>query len=154
MGLEALSFGVFAFLSLLGGVIDLFRRKLPNLLSLVIAAAGLGFAFASGGLDSLGWHAAHVAVAFGIGYGLFATGMFGAGDGKFYAAVASFFPLQQGLTLGLAIVLIGGLLAFIWIGTKMFVPSLKIRKDDYGKVPYGLAIAFGAVGLAWIGLVN
>ena len=154
MTLTSLSFGIFAALTSIGALIDILKRKLPNILSLVILLCGLGFALALSGWSGLGWHAAHAAVALVIGYALFATGMFGAGDGKFYAAVAAFFPLQQAPSLALAIVLLGGILAFFWIGTKMVVPSLKIRKDDFAKLPYGLPIACGAIGLAamqWAG---
>ena len=90
MALASLSFGVLAALSTIGALIDVLKRKLPNYLSLAIAIAGLGFAFAAAGWVGLGLHFAHVVVAFLLGYGLFAGGMFGAGDGKFYAGVAAF----------------------------------------------------------------
>lgn len=153
MAIASLSFGVLAALSTIGALIDVFKRKLPNYLSLAIAIAGLGFAFAAAGWVGLGLHFAHVVVAFLIGYGLFAGGMFGAGDGKFYAGVAAFFPIQQAPALGITIVLLGGLIAIGWVTVRMFNRDLRLRKDDFAKMPYGLAIAIGAVGLAGLDLV-
>ena len=148
MAIASLSFGVLAALSTIGALIDVFKRTLPNYLSLAIALAGLAFAFAGAGWLGLGLHFVHVVIAFLVGYGLFAGGMFGAGDGKFYAAVAAFFPIQLAPALALAIVLMGGVMAIFWLFARKFSPSLRARKDDFAKMPYGLAIATGAVGLA------
>ena len=152
MALASLSFGVLAALSTIGALIDVLKRKLPNYLSLAIAIAGLGFAFAAAGWVGLGLHFAHVVVAFLLGYGLFAGGMFGAGDGKFYAGVAAFFPIQLAPALALAIVLLGGVMAIFWLMARKFNSNLRTRKDDFAKMPYGLAIAMGAVGLAGLRL--
>lgn len=151
MPLTTLTFGVLLALSSIGAGSDIVRRKLPNLLSLVMAIAGLTLAFMVGGWEDLGWHAAHALVAFAIGYLMFILGIFGAGDGKFYAASATFFPLTQAPSLALAIVLSGGILAIFWIILKRMIKSMKRRKDDFAKLPYGVAIAVGAVGLASLG---
>lgn len=148
MALATLSFGLLSALSAAGAISDIVRRKLPNLLSLIMAISGLSLAFVIGGLVDLGWHAAHALVAFVIGYLMFSWGIFGAGDGKFYAAAATFFPLSQAPALGLAIVLSGGVLAILWFFTKRMIKGMKRRKDDFAKLPYGVAIAVGAVGLA------
>ncbi|MXO52146.1 peptidase A24 [Erythrobacter gaetbuli] len=152
MAIASLSFGVLAALSTIGALIDVLKRKLPNYLSLAIAIAGLGFAFAAVGWVGLGLHFAHVVVAFLIGYGLFAGGMFGAGDGKFYAGVAAFFPIQLAPALALVILLMGGVMAIFWLLARKFSPKLRARKDDFAKMPYGLAIAIGAVALSTVRL--
>ena len=153
MTLVMLWFGVLSALSAIGAMSDILRRKLPNILSLVMAVAGLALAFGSGGWADLGWHTAHALIAFVIGYLIFSWGVFGAGDGKFYAASATFFPLSQAPGLGLAIVLSGGVLAILWITLKRMIKGMKRRKDDFAKLPYGVAIAVGAVSFASLGFL-
>ncbi|MXO97147.1 peptidase A24 [Erythrobacter aquimaris] len=148
MALATISFGVLAALSSVGAITDIITRKLPNILSLVLALTGLGFALAIGGWAALGWHALHVIVAFLIGYLMFVWNIFGAGDGKFYAGSAAFFPLMDAPVLALCIVLAGGILALFWFTLKRFIKGMKRRKDDFAKLPYGVAIAVGSVGYA------
>ena len=78
--------------------------------------------------------------------------MFGAGDGKFYAGVAAFFPIQLAPALAFAIMLMGGVMAIFWLMARKSNPQLRARKDDFAKMPYGLAIATGAVVLAGLRL--
>ncbi|SFO92845.1 A24 family peptidase [Qipengyuania nanhaisediminis] len=148
MALATISFGVLAALSSVGAITDIVTRKLPNILSLVLVLAGLGFALAIGGWAALGWHALHVVVAFAIGYFMFVWNIFGAGDGKFYAGSAAFFPIMDAPALALCIVLAGGVLALFWFTLKRFIKGMKRRKDDFAKLPYGVAIAVGSVGYA------
>jgi len=131
---------------------DIKWRRLPNWLSLVVLAYGLVWAFAAGGLPALGWHGAHAGIALLIGMGLFATGGFGGGDAKLYAGTAACFTLQQGIAL-LLWVSIAGLVAMLgWVALKRIPPFANHKREgNFAKFPYGVAIALGGAGLAWIG---
>lgn len=133
-----------------GAASDIRSRILPNWLAALLLAFGLVFAAMSGGLETLGWHAAHSAVALVVGMGLFAAGVFGGGDAKFYTGMAAFFPLSMGLKLLLFVAISGGVLALGWIIARRIAPT-KMGKDEgsFGKLPYGVAIATGGIALAW-----
>jgi len=131
---------------------DIKWRRLPNWLSLALMAYGLAWAVVSGGLPALGWHSAHAAVALAVGMALFATGGFGGGDAKFYAGTAASFALQQGVALLLWVSVIGLVTMLAWIILKRVPPfSRRRREGDFAKFPYGVAIAMGAIALAWAG---
>ena len=142
--------GALSLLLVWGAASDIKSRILPNWLAALLLLLGLAYAFTSGGLTALGWHAAHFAIALIVGMGLFAAKIFGGGDVKFYAGMASFFPLSMGLDLLLYVVLVGGALALTWIIGKRIIPGVKSMTEGvYGKLPYGVAIAAGGIGLAW-----
>ena len=132
---------------------DVTQRRIPNWLCLACLVAGLALAAWTGGMSALGWHAAHAVIALLIGMALFAIKAIGGGDGKFYPAVASFFPLQQGLLLGAAIGIAGGVLLILFIvwkrtaGRKMDASGNR----NMAKLPYGVAIGAGALVLALMG---
>ncbi|MBX7541298.1 A24 family peptidase [Qipengyuania sphaerica] len=145
MALASVWFGALSVFSATGAALDAFTRRLPNWLCGLMLLAGLVLAFVDGGISALGLHFAHSAVALAIGYGLFAIGVWGGGDGKFYAATASFFPITQILGLMVAITLCGLVVAILWFGGRQ-IAGVKISKDsDFGKLPYGLPIAAGAI---------
>ena len=145
MELAGIWLGVLCAFTGLGALLDGVTRRLPNWLCGLMLVAGLGLGFAMGGWSALGLHAAHAALALVIGYLLFMAGIFGGGDGKFYAATASFFSLWSALELIVAITLSGFVLAVIWFTTKRIVRSLQDLKGDFAKLPYGVAIAAGAL---------
>lgn len=129
-----------------GGWLDVSSRRLPNWLCLVTVVAGLGFVAAELGPVAAAWALAHAMIALLLGMLLFRFEMIGAGDAKFYAACAAWFPLQQTLALLVSVSFAGLILVFGWFGYRQF---RRIRDDAekgrFGMVPYGLAIAAGAV---------
>ena len=151
MALATLWLGALGLFTGTGALLDIFTRRLPNILCGVMLLAGLGLAFASGGWMALGLHAAHAALALVVGYILFIGGIFGGGDGKFYAAVASFFSLTNMLMLFAVITFAGLLLAIFWFSLKRIKRSRASETGDFGKLPYGVAIGAGA--LAYAGLL-
>lgn len=148
MAVASLWFGALSLFSAAGALLDVFTRRLPNLLCGAMLLVGLGLALMEGGVSALGLHFAHAGVALAIGYLLFMLGVWGGGDGKFYAATASFFPLWQMPGLFVAITLCGLAVAIIWFATARILRSGKARKDDFAKLPYGLPVAVGAIAQA------
>jgi prepilin peptidase CpaA len=128
-----------------GAAWDIKARRIPNWVCLLLALAALAYAWGAAGQSGLLWGAAHAAIALVVGVVLFAWGVIGGGDAKFYAAAALAIPLQQGLTL-LGWTSAAGLvlLVVIVIGNRLFAKirkSLKqLRKME---IPYGVAIAAG-----------
>ncbi|MFM5885206.1 MAG: prepilin peptidase [Novosphingobium sp.] len=126
---------------------DARRRVIPNSLCAVLLLAGLGFGYYTAGLGGLGWHAAHAGAALLIGMALFAVRWLGGGDGKFYAACAAWFPLQQALALAAMICLAGLVFVLAWTVGRRFQgkPTFTLRKGQATYLPFGLAIGLGTI---------
>lgn len=137
-------------LLLLGAASDIRDRRLPNWLSLALLLLGLAHGFSQDGFSALGWHGAHAAIALAVGMALFAGGIIGGGDAKFYAGLAAFFPLDEGLDLLLRVSLAALAAIVIWFGSRRLLSSGQVDKDSLqAKFPYGVAIAGGGLWLAW-----
>lgn len=137
-------------LLLFGAYTDIRERRLANWLSLALLAYGLAHGYSLGGFPALGWHGAHAAVALIGGMLLFAGGIVGGGDAKFYAGMAAYFPLATGLPLVLWVAIVGGITVICWLLLRRLQRGEKLRRDgDHGKFPYGVAIAMGGMALAW-----
>lgn len=149
MALTSIWLAVLGATSGLGALLDAFTRKLPNWLCVAMALAGLTFGYLLDGWTGLGLHALHGVLAFGIGFLLFSWGVFGGGDGKFYAASATFFPATKVLMLFVAMTFAGFLLALVWFAAKRGFKIRQRSQDDFAKLPYGMAIAMGSLALAF-----
>lgn len=147
-----------ALLALLAGLVtyaswtDVRQRRIPNWVSAVTLVAGLVAVFAVGGLEQMGWSAAHFAVALVAGMILTAFRWIGAGDAKFYAAIAAWLPIQLGLWLVVSVALAGLLLVvLVWTKRRGRIVRTSAEQSDFDKLPYGMAIGLGgllAVALA------
>ena len=126
---------------------DIKERRLPNWLVLTTLAVGLGLAGWQGGVGVLPWHLAHVATALAVGIGLYALGALGAGDAKYYTALAGWFAFSDGLKLLMAVSFAGLVLALGWLIRRKLSGQPIIAKpvDDKQKVPLGVAMAAGAL---------
>ena len=126
---------------------DLAERRIPNWLCAVAAVCGLAAAFLQGGLGDMGNHALHMVIALVGGMVLFAIGGFGGGDAKLYAAVASWFALQQALLLLVSVALSGLLLLIVWFGYRRArgIPVRRVHETAFDGLPYGVAIGLGAM---------
>lgn len=134
-------------LCLVGAWTDLRYRRLSNLLCLIALVGGLVFAFASAGWGGLGSHLFHALIALVVGMALFAGRIVGGGDAKFYAGIAAWFALADGLRLLLAVSLGGLVLFLVWFLYRRLSRKPISRRDGAaeGKFPYGVAIAAGAI---------
>lgn len=133
--------------------LDLFQRRIPNLLCLATAAVGLVCAWDSGGLIGMASNGGHALLALLVGMGLFAARIVGGGDAKFYAAVALWFPLSEGLRLLMGVSIAGIVAVVVWIVARRILRRpWRDRKDDpFARFPYGVAIALGTI---WAFLVK
>lgn len=125
---------------------DVRVRRLPNWLCLLVFILGAAFAVLTGGLSLLGSGLLHALAALLVGMLLFAGGIIGGGDGKYYTAVALWFPLRLALSLLLYVSLSGLLLIIIWFAARrlMGVRIAKANVSDADRFPYGVPIAVGA----------
>ena len=136
---------VLAVCAALGTWLDVVSRRLPNWLCLVTAIAGIGFTLAAGGAISAALAAAHSIAGLIVGMVLFRLGMIGGGDAKFYAACAAWFPIKAGLIVLAAVSLAGLVIVGGWFGYRRLSGPRPNSGDKFGMVPYGAAIAVGAV---------
>jgi prepilin peptidase CpaA len=138
---------VLTVLGLLACWFDIRERRLPNWLVLATLLAGLGLAAWRGGFDVLPWHLGHFGIALAVGIGLYALRALGAGDAKYYAALAAWFTLGDGLKLLMAVSFAGLVLALGWLAQRKISgrPAPRKPKDDMDKVPFGVAMAAGAL---------
>lgn len=133
----------------LAAYLDIRSRRLPNWLCLVALVAGLGLAFAEAGLQGLSSNALHALAALAAGMVLFALGVIGAGDAKFYAGLAAWFPLRAGTFLILSVALTGLVLLVFWFSLRRLVAQPRpagAGRDEglFSKLPFGVAIGVGA----------
>lgn len=140
-GLDIISFLLLAGLASFGAWSDITKRHLSNWLCVATLAAGLALAASNGAPAEFFSHLGHFAVALAIGLALFAGGIWGGGDGKFYAAIAAWLPIGGFFNLMLAISMVGLMMLVIML---VKARGKLFRKDSKG-VPYGVAIGLGGL---------
>lgn len=148
--------GVTLVTTLFSCVSDVKSMRIPNMHSLIIAAAFLvAFAASPESFEGKWWYYPAALVAmFAITFGMFAKGMIGGGDAKLGSALALWVGLQGLVPYVFWMAIAGGLLgvASLFIKkSKRFVglpPENWIAQVQEGRnaVPYGIAISFGAWG--------
>ena len=134
-------------LGLAASWLDATTRRLPNWLCLLTLAAGLVLTILVSGADALPGHLAHAFFALLAGMVLFRFGVVGGGDAKFYAAIAVWFPLSDGLGLVIDVTLSGLVIFLAWFAWRRLTgkPIRTKPGDIQGELPYGIAIAAGAL---------
>ncbi len=135
--------------ALAGCLTDLRQRRLPNWLCGLAWISGLGFLTVAGGSSLMLMGLAHSVLALLVGMAIYAAGMIGAGDAKYYAGLAAWFPLSDGLRMLVMVSLAGFFLAGGWIIVSRLIARKRAvarRQGDFAKIPYGVAMAAGAVG--------
>jgi prepilin peptidase CpaA len=131
---------------------DVRERRIPNWLCAVNLGLGLGFSGLAAGWPGTGSAFAHVAAALAVTMGLFAAGAIGAGDAKFYASMAAWLPIGDGLLLLSLVALAGLALLVLFVAIRLRGRSRRPRDSGspFSKLPYGVAIGLG--GLAAVAL--
>lgn len=130
--------GCFLLLACLMASFDLVTRRIPNPLAALAALSGLAAAWASGGWSSLAQAGLAGLVAFSLMLVFHLMGAVGAGDVKALGALGCFTLPWGAVQLFLYTALAGGLLAGAYL-------LLGRRRHT---LPYGVAIAAGALALA------
>ena len=148
---QALPLAVLTGLAGTGAWLDWRDRRLPNWLCAVTLLAGLTVTALTAGAVVLPGHVLHAGLALLAGMALFAPGLIGGGDAKFYAAVAVWFPLGDGFRLLFAaalagLVLILALWGLVWRRQRI-AGGLTPASPQPRTVPFGVAIAAGALAL-------
>lgn len=147
---------VFPIAMIIAALTDLFTFKIPNKVSIVLAATFFVWAMAIGmPLQKFGLHVALGAATLLVGFGLWNFKIFGGGDMKLLAAGA----LWMGPTAVLGFISLttfaGGLLCVAILIYRSVVPpkallahawAMKLHDKKVG-VPYGVAIALSALWL-------
>ncbi|WP_371396125.1 prepilin peptidase [Fretibacter rubidus] len=153
MILSFLMLMLFAATMITAALKDASTMKIPNWVSLaVLGAFFLAIPFAWQGWGNFGEHMAVGGTMFLLGLVLFAPGWLGGGDAKLLAATAFWWTWTDLLYYITYTTLAGGVIAlFILIGRKyipvqvMTMPWMHTMFRDQTKMPYGLALAFGAL---------
>ena len=153
-------------------VTDLRTRRIPNVLTLGAALAGLLYQFASGGLDGLG----HAALGWLVGAVIFilpfALRGLGGGDVKLLAALGAWIGPGDVLSVGLYTGIAGGIMAIVvsmrygYLGTALqnvklllihwrvagieAVPAITLEHSTGPKLAYAFPILAGMVATTWL----
>jgi prepilin peptidase CpaA len=156
--------------ALVGAVSDVRSARIPNRLTYAALLAALPLRAALLGLAGLKSGAIGMLVAGGLFLLLFALGAMGGGDMKLMAAVGAWVGSAQVMTLILAAALAGGVLAIARMilsknvgqtlrSTMQLIhyrctsglqphPELNVQASESQRVPFGVAIAMGALSCA------
>ena len=146
---------VFPALVVVAALKDVTSFTIPNWVSLALVAAFVPAALVSGAsLSSIGLCVATGAGALLVGMGMFAAGWIGGGDAKLFAATALWLGWPATLPFMLTTGMAGGALTLgiLSLRSGWFEPILAgsppwVRKlgAEGGDIPYGVAIAVGAL---------
>ncbi len=139
----------------LAGAMDLVSRSIPNRLILLILVS-FGVYVAGAPLAEILAHAACAFLVLIGGFALFAKSLIGAGDAKLLSAVALWFGFDHLVPLLAATALAGGVLALAYVTGHLVRVQLGITSKPARTIPYGAAIAFGALAVypGWLSLVS
>ncbi len=133
---------------------DATTMTIPNWISLlVITGFFISIPFVWQGWPNFGEHLAAGGLMLVIGFIMFATNGLGGGDAKLMAAISLWWTWPDLMMFVVYSTLAGGLLAFFILVGRKFVPARIITAPwmytivkDNSKMPYGLALAAGALG--------
>jgi prepilin peptidase CpaA len=132
----------------LAAVEDGWRLRISNLLVVAIAATGVA-AIVLAGIGWSAWQPFALSLAIlVVGTPLFAAGWIGGGDVKLLAASASWFMLDGGWRMLIAVAIAGGVLTIFALIVRLFpLPDrarnrVALLRRGSG-IPYGIAVALG-----------
>lgn len=150
-------YSVFPVALALAALSDLVTMTIPNRLTLFLGAAFIVLLPLTGpDLATAGLHVAAGAIGLVVAFALFALGWIGGGDAKLAAAVALWFGWSFHTVEFVAYASVfGGLLTVLLLGFRRTVlpgfgalPGwVKRLHDDKAGVPYGIALACGALAV-------
>lgn len=146
---------VFPALVIVAGLMDVTSFRIPNWISLALAAVFLPAAFAAGMEPGvIGLHLAVGAGALVAGMVMFALRWIGGGDAKLFAAAGLWLGMQAFPAFIAVTALAGGALALFLLSLRhdymrALIPAgppwVERLRQPKGDAPYGVAIAAGAL---------
>ena len=123
---------------------DFVRLKISNLTCIIVVVTAVIAALLQGISIELWQNAVVFAVLLGLGFILFATNKMGGGDVKLLASVGLWVDIQSAVWLVVTTLLVGGLLALVYLAIRYGRAGGTGRKYQSKGIPYGIAIAAGA----------
>lgn len=150
MTLPYFSYGYSALLLLAAGQ-DLWKLKISNIFPIALIALYVARTMFVGFQSDMWQNAVVFAFALSAGTFLFAKRWLGGGDVKLFAAAALWFDFVAAPYLLVAITFGGAMIALVFIFTRRLLPAGLEAKTGWvslkrgGPIPYGLAIAVGAI---------
>jgi prepilin peptidase CpaA len=133
---------------------DFASYTIPNFLSIALFAVFVLFVTISGMAPAaIGMHALAGLAGLAMGFALFAFGLIGGGDAKLFAVIVLWLGFKDLLDYVLMTSVFGGALAIMLIGLRTLpLPGalagqqwLARLHDPHGGIPYGVALAAGAL---------
>jgi prepilin peptidase CpaA len=133
---------------------DLASYTIPNFLSLALVGAFAVFAFVTGMTPGvIGMHLLAGVLALTVGFTLFALGYVGGGDAKLFGAIVLWLGFHNLLDFAFLVSVLGGALALLLLSLRRWpLPAALLRQswlvrlhDNRSGIPYGIAIAAGAI---------
>jgi prepilin peptidase CpaA len=158
---------VFTTILIIAAIGDLRTRRIPNRLVAALALAGIVFSVARAPIIP-GFLQAGGGLLAGLACWLpfYLLGWLGAGDVKLYAAAGAWLGPAKAIEGALVGALFGAVLSLIWmiksqgakeavqtLGMAAATPEMLAQPPRQGKrstLPYGVAIAFGAIWAGWM----
>ena len=163
--------GVFTLLLLLSAVVDIRQRRIPNAGVVVLLALGLAYSLSTRPLaGALSASLLGCLLGFGLFIAFWPMGLIGAGDVKLFAAIGVWLGPSATWNAALITVIVGGVMAMYTLVRSRQVSSAMRRialavstrsaavlapppgdvAARSGHVPYAVAIATGALVVAWL----
>ena len=131
------------------GLEDALRLRISNVTTLVVLAGAILAAVLHGPSWMLWQNLLAFAIVLTLGTAAFAAGWMGGGDVKLFAATALWFNLKSTVWLVALVFLAGGVVAIGYLLSRPLRPDVRGTKKG-GRVPYGIAIAAGALLLFYL----
>lgn len=121
------------------------RLRISNFTSLVVLATAVAAAVIEGPSLDLWQNAVVLVVILVLGTASFSAGLLGGGDVKLFAAAGLWFDLRTAVWFVVLVFLAGGLVAIAYLASRAFRQAPRKKADR--RVPYGIAIAVGAIAM-------
>ncbi len=137
-----------------GAMTDIVSYRIPNWISIAAVALYAVAALLAGvPISEIGWHFALGLGALVMGFALFAAGIIGGGDAKFFAAGALWVGPAFFLKYCMIFALIGGALAALILVLRIPAIAPALSRMPYFRpllnpkagLPYGVALGIGAL---------
>jgi prepilin peptidase CpaA len=138
---------LFACAMVAAAIEDAARLRISNLISILVLAGAIAAMVIVGPAWSLWQNLAVFAALLVLGTGAFAAGWMGGGDVKLFAAAGLWFGFFSAISFVTFVLLAGGLVA---IGYLMARPFRREADKKSRRVPYGIAIAIGALAMVLV----